>query len=220
MQSVAAVYNRIERAAMRHDRRPLYDWMARRADYRVHEAINHAVKMAYNDFYRLGVEAYRFAREYEEAFDTHSGGMGAFSLDTEQKQWVNALREGALRLRAGIDTDASAVATRREVERLLGVMRAELDALRAPAPPPVAPVPTPVAPASTLRASIQPRDARKGDRIVDVETRKDGTIEVAFGFYATDDAGRFEWRSARGQVTRVFKTRAGADKAIRAWLDR
>ena len=140
MQSVAAVYNRLERAAQRHDRSALNAWMGRRSDNAMKEAIKHGLRMANDPDYRLGVEAYRFAKHYEDAADERSGGLGAFSLNKEQQQRVTALREGAGRLRYGGMTDAGASAIRREVERLLGVMRAEIDAERAPAPPSVAPV--------------------------------------------------------------------------------
>jgi hypothetical protein len=331
MKSVAAVYARLDRAARGVADGNLSAWMGRRTGNAVQEAIRHGLNMANDPDYRLAVEADRFARrEYAAAFD---GFMGLGRTGDKYR----ALIEGAMLLRAGRGSEVGGVAIRRGVERLRAEMRAEIDALRAPAPreyrygaqnrppgygsapkdilrvdPPIPGIPqtrhgvvvyarpltdkevydyelapylsvadvvaaalvklsdygadyaaliregesdvfrgvldegTPfytdtdyagieravsaallakypaatVAPVSTLRASILPRDARKGDRIVDVETRKDGTIEVAFGSYATDDAGRFEWRSARSQDTRVFKTRAGADKAIRAWLDR
>jgi hypothetical protein len=121
MQSVAAVYNRLERAAQRHDRRQLYDWLMRRTDNAVRDVIAHGLSMANDPDYRLGVEADRFAREYGEAV-AESRGLGA------QGNRRRALIEGALRLRAGIDTDARRESTRREVERLLSVMRAEIDA--------------------------------------------------------------------------------------------
>ena len=127
MQSVAAVYNRIERAALRHDREPLYAWLSRRTDNAVKEAIKHGLRMANDPDYRLGVEAGRFARDYAEAFE---GFIGT----GEKGQRYRGLQEGALRLRAGGDTVSGATATRREVERLLGVMRAEIEAARAPAP--------------------------------------------------------------------------------------
>lgn len=126
MQSVAAVYNRIEREALRHDREPLYAWLSRRTDNAVKEAIKHGMRMANDPDYRLGVEAGRFARDYAEAFE---GFIGT----GERGQRYRGLQEGALRLRAGGDTVSGAAATRREVERLLGVMRAEVEAARAPA---------------------------------------------------------------------------------------
>jgi len=129
MKSSAAVYNRLEIAAKRHDRRPLYDWLMRRTDNAVRDVIAHGLSMANDPDYRLGIEADRFARrEYAEAFD------GFLGLGRKGDRY-RALIEGALRLRAGIDTDTRRESTRREVERLLGVMRAEIDALRAPALP-------------------------------------------------------------------------------------
>ena len=127
MKSSAAVYNRLEIAAKRLDRRPLYDWLMRRTNNAVRDVIAHGLSMANDPDYRLGVEADRFAREYGDVF-AESRGHGA------QGNRRRALIEGALRLRAGSDTDAGRESTRREVERLLGVMRAEIDALRAPAP--------------------------------------------------------------------------------------
>lgn len=127
MATVASVYNRLERAARRADLSPLNAWMGGRSDNAVKEAIKHGIRMAEDDDYALGVEAYRFAKHYEDAADVSSGGLGAFSLNWEQKQRVIALRAGASRLRYGGMTDATRTGIRREVERLLGVMRAEIE---------------------------------------------------------------------------------------------
>jgi hypothetical protein len=133
MATVASVYNRLERAARREDLSPLHAWMGGRSDRAVQEAIKHGVRMATDDDYRLGVEAYRFVKHYEDAADVSGGGLGAFSLNKEQKQRVTALREGAARLRYGGMTEAGRTGIRREVERLLGVMRAEIEPTPAPA---------------------------------------------------------------------------------------
>jgi hypothetical protein len=74
VKSSAAVYNRLEIAAKRLDRRPLYAWLMRRTDNAVRDVIAHGLSMAHDPDYRLGVEADRFARrEYAEAFDGFMG---------------------------------------------------------------------------------------------------------------------------------------------------
>jgi hypothetical protein len=67
-------------------------------------------------------------------------------------------------------------------------------------------------------AWAQPRNAQRGDRIVSVERRKDGTAYVTFGFASADDSGRFEWRPARAKMDKVYKTDAGAARAVNLWL--
>ena len=120
MRSVASIYNRLERASARSDYDALHAWMGRRTDYSVQEAIKHGVRMATDDDYRLGVEAGRFAKHYA---DTIEGFTGTGRTGQQYK----GLIEGALRLRAGADTESGRTATRREVERLLAVRRAEIE---------------------------------------------------------------------------------------------
>lgn len=128
MKSVAAVYARLDRAARGVADGNLSAWMGRRTGNAVQEAIRHGLSMAHDPDYRLAVEADRFARrEYAATFD---GFMGLGRTGAKYR----ALIEGAMLLRAGRGSEVGGVAIRREVERLRAEMRAEIDALRAPAP--------------------------------------------------------------------------------------
>ncbi len=127
MKSVSAVYARLDRAARSVVDGALSAWMGRRTGNAVQEAIRHGLSMANDPDYRLGVEADRFAQEYADAIDGFNG-MGREGAKRR------ALISEAQRLRMGRDTDTGRAASRREVERLLAEMRAEIDALRAPAP--------------------------------------------------------------------------------------
>ena len=93
-------------------------WMDAHRDKRVQETIKHARRMLADADYLLGVNAARFAQHYA-ASRPHMIGTG------REGQQYRALMEGALILRAGKPTDPSRAATRREVERLLSVMRGE-----------------------------------------------------------------------------------------------
>ena len=94
-------------------------WMDTRRDKRVQETIKHARRMQADADYLLGVNAARFAQHYA-ASRPHMLGTG------REGQQYRALMEGALILRAGKPTDPSRASTRREVERLLSVMREEM----------------------------------------------------------------------------------------------
>jgi len=94
-------------------------WMdTHRNKQRVQEAIKHARRMATDADYLLGVNASRFAQDYA-AMRPHMIGPG------REGQQYRALMEGALILRTGKRTAPGFAATRREVERLLSVMRGE-----------------------------------------------------------------------------------------------
>lgn len=74
-------------------------------------------------------------------------------------------------------------------------------------------------------ADVLPQDAKKGDRIVIVERGGSGSrpdprrgISVTYGTAAADDSGRFEFRVARQQPSGMFRTEAGAQRAIAKWL--
>lgn len=74
-----------------------------------------------------------------------------------------------------------------------------------------------------VRPGIEPANAKKGDRIVDIETYTGGngtTYNVTFGFASADDAGRFEFRVSRERSSATFKTAAGARRAADAWIHR
>lgn len=69
-----------------------------------------------------------------------------------------------------------------------------------------------------IPAHIVPKDAKKGDRVADVQELRYGGIEVIFGTASTDWDGRFELRVAPGKYSKVYKTAATAEKAIAKWL--
>jgi hypothetical protein len=65
---------------------------------------------------------------------------------------------------------------------------------------------------------VVPQDAKKGDRVAEVQELRHGGVEVIFGTASTDWDGRFELRVAWGKSSKVYKTAAGAEKAVAKWL--